>query len=79
MKKNLENEKQNEKNIPDWFLREEQAPNKKQIKKLYNPKTLKQIARENFIKDDKELYDELAKKCLIHIFLLMKIKKKVSK
>ena len=32
--------------IPDWLSREERSPNKKKIQKLYNPKTLKQLARE---------------------------------
>ena len=34
------------------------------IKKLYNPKSLKQIARKNIRLDDKQLNKELAKKML---------------
>ena len=33
-KKHLENEKQNEMIIPQWFLEEEQAPIKNKIKKV---------------------------------------------
>ena len=32
--------------IPEWFFKEEKAPIKKKIQKIYNPKTLKQLARE---------------------------------
>ena len=45
-KKHLENGNQNVKIIPEWLFEEEQAPTKKQIKKVYNPKPLRQIARE---------------------------------
>ena len=45
-KKHLENLRQTEKIIPEWLFKEEQTPTKKKIKKLYNPKTLKQLARE---------------------------------
>ena len=48
--------------ISEWLFKEEQAPIKKQIKKVHNPKTLKQIARKNFKMNDKELDKELAKK-----------------
>ena len=41
--------------IPDWFFKEEKTPIKKKIKKVYNPKTLKQIAGEKIKLDDKEL------------------------
>ena len=44
--------------IPDWLFEEEQALTKNKIKKVYNPKTLKQIARENI----KINYEELDKK-----------------
>ena len=37
----------NEKILTEWLFKEEQAPMKKPIKKVYSPKTLKQIAREN--------------------------------
>ena len=54
-KKHLENVEQNEMIIPDWFFREEKSPIKKKIQKVYNPKTLKQLAREKIKLDDKEL------------------------
>ena len=41
----LENIEQNEMIIPDWLFKEEQAPIKKQIKNIYNPNTLQQLAR----------------------------------
>ena len=41
--------------IPEWFFKEEKAPIKKKIQKVYNPKTLKQLAREKIKLDDKEL------------------------
>ena len=70
-KKHLENEKQNGMIILEGLFKEEQAPIKNKIKKIYNPKTLKQIARENIKINDKELEKELAKKminpyCFIH-------------
>ena len=54
-KKRLENIEQNEMIIPEWLFQEERSPIKKKIKKVYNPKTLKQIAREKIKLDDKEL------------------------
>ena len=54
-KKHLENIEQNEMNIPEWFLKEEKSPIKKKIQKRYNPKTLKQLAREKIKLVDKEL------------------------
>ena len=59
-KKHLENEKQNEMIKPEWFFKEEQARIKKQLIKVYNPKTLKQITIENFKLDDEKLIKELA-------------------
>ena len=53
-KKHLENMIQNEMIIPEWFLKEEKSPIKKKIQKVYNPKTLKQLAREKIKLDDKE-------------------------
>ena len=41
--------------IADWLFKEERSPIKEKIQKLYNPKTLKQLAREKFKLDDKEL------------------------
>ena len=54
-KKHLENVEQNELIIPDWFFKEEKTPIKKKIQKVYNPKSLKQIAREKIKLGDKEL------------------------
>ena len=53
-KKHIENVEQNEMIIPEWFFREEKTPIKKKIQKVYNPKTLKQLAREKIKLDDKE-------------------------
>ena len=50
--------------IPERLIKEEQAPTKNRIKKVYNPKTLKQIARENIKLNDTELDKELAKKMI---------------
>ena len=46
--------------IPLWLFKVEQAPIKKKMKKVYNPKTSKQIARENMKVDDKEVQKEKA-------------------
>ena len=54
-KKHLENVEQNEMIIPEWFFKEEKSPIKKKIQKVYNPKTLKQLAREKIKLNDKEL------------------------
>ena len=54
-KKQLENLIQNEMIIPEWLFKQEQTPIKKKIQKLYNPKTLKELAREKIKLDDKEL------------------------
>ena len=54
-KKHLENVEQNEMIIPDWFFKEEKTPIRKKIQKVYNPKTLKQLAREKINLDGKEL------------------------
>ena len=40
---------------PDWLFKEERSPIKKKLQKVYNPKTLKQLAREKIKLDDKEL------------------------
>ena len=60
-KKHLQNLKQNEMIIPDWLFRE---PVENKIKKIYNPRSLKQIARDNIRLDDKQLNKELAKKMI---------------
>ena len=54
-KKHLENMIQNEMIIPEWFFKEEKSPIKKKIQKVYNPKTLKQLARDKINLDDEEL------------------------
>ena len=41
--------------ISEWFFKEEKTPIKKKIQKVYNPKTLKHLAREKIKLDDKEL------------------------
>ena len=48
--------------IPDWLFKEEQAPIKKQIKNIYNPKTLQQLATKNIKLGDKDLDKETARK-----------------
>ena len=58
-KKHLENIQQNEMIIPEWLFKE---PIENKIKTLYNPKSLKQLARNNNKLDDKQLNRELAKK-----------------
>ena len=60
-KKHLENKKQDEMIIPTWLFRE---PIENKIKKIYNPKPLKQLARSNIRLDDKQLNKELAKKMI---------------
>ena len=60
-KKHLENIKHNELIIPDWLFRE---PVENKINKIYNPKSLKQIARNNIRLNDKQLNKELAKKMI---------------
>ena len=60
--KHIENMKQNEMIIPEWLFREHNIENK--INKIYNPKSLKQLARNNIKLDDKQLNKELAKKMI---------------
>ena len=60
-KKHIENIKQNEMIIPEWLFKE---PIENKIKKIYNPKSLKQLARNNINLDDKQLNKELAKKMI---------------
>ena len=57
--KHLENLKQNEMITPEWLFQE---PVENKVKKIYNPKSLKQLARDNIRLDDKQLNKELAKK-----------------
>ena len=54
-KKHLENIKQNEMIIPEWLFKQEQTPIRKKIQKVYNPKTIKQLAREKIKLHDKKL------------------------
>ena len=58
-KKHIENMKENEMIIPEWLFQE---PVENKIHKIYNPKSLKQLARNNIKLDDKQLNKELAKK-----------------
>ena len=51
----MENIEKNEMITPDWLFKEERSPIKKNIKKVYNPKTLEQLAIEKSRLDDKEL------------------------
>ena len=60
-KKHLENSKQNEMIIPEWLFEE---PIENKIEKIYNPQSLKQLARTNIKLDDKQLNKELARKML---------------
>ena len=48
--------------IPEWLFKEDQAPIKNKNKKAYNPKTSKQIARENIKINHKVLDKKLAEK-----------------
>ena len=41
--------------MPDWLFKEKRSPFKKKTQKVFNPKTLKQLAREKIKLDDKEL------------------------
>ena len=58
-KKHMENMKKNEMNIPEWLFQE---PVENKVNKIYNPKSLTQIARDNIRLDDKQLNKELARK-----------------
>ena len=60
-KKHLENEKQKEMIMPEWLFRE---PIENKIKKIYNPISLKKLARNIINLDDREINKELAKKML---------------
>ena len=51
--------KQSEMIIPEWLFQE---PIENKLKKIYNPGSLKQLARDNIRLDDKQLNKELAKK-----------------
>ena len=61
-KKHSEKLGQNYIKTPEWLFREKQAPIKNTFKNIYNPKTLKQIARDNFLLNKKKLNKEFVKK-----------------
>ena len=63
-KKHTENMIQNETIISEWLFEEEHTPIKNKIKKIYNPTTLQQLARENIKLGDKGLDKELAKRMI---------------
>ena len=60
-KTHMENIKQNEMIIPEWLFQELVV---NRIRKIYNPKPLRQIARDNIRLDDKQLNKELARKMI---------------
>ena len=60
-KKHIEKIKQNEMIIPEWLFQE---PNENNIGKIYNPKPLRQLARDNIRLDDKQLSKELARRMI---------------
>ena len=60
-KKHIENIKQDEMIIPEWLFKE---PIENKIEKIYNPISLKKLARNNIKLDNKELNKELAKKMI---------------
>ena len=60
-KKHIENMKQSEMIIPERLFQE---PVENKIKKIYNPRSLRQIARDNIKLDDKRLNRELARKMI---------------
>ena len=61
--------------IQKWLFKEEQAPIKNKIKRIYNSKTLKKIARENIKMNDKELDKYLAKKLINGYYFINEILK----
>ena len=69
-KKHLENIKQNEMIIPEWLFKQKQTQIKKQIKIIYNTKTLQYIARKDIKLSDKELDEEVAKKMIIRYYFI---------
>ena len=60
-KKHIEKIKQNEMIISEWLFQE---PVENKIKKIYNPISLRQLARNKIKLDDKQLNEELAKKMI---------------
>ena len=57
-KKHIENIKKNEMIIPEWLFQE---PVENKINRIYNPRSIKQLAGNNIKLDDKQLNKELAK------------------
>ena len=66
-KTHLESMKQNEMIIPEWLSQE---PVENKVKKIYNPKSIKHLARDNNRLDDKQSNKELAGKMLKDIISL---------
>ena len=60
-KKHLEIIKQNEMILREWLFEE---PIENKFRKMYNPKSLKQLARDNIKLDDTQLNKELARKMI---------------
>ena len=60
-KKHLDNMKQKEMIITEWLLKE---PIENKIKKIYNSKPLRQLARDNIRLDDKQLNKELVRRMI---------------
>ena len=58
-KKHIENMKQNEMIIPEWLFRKPI-----ENRKIYNPKSLRQLARGNIRLDVKQLNKELARRMI---------------
>ena len=56
-KKHIKNLKRNEMILPEWLFQE---PIEQKIKNIYNTKSLRQIARDNFRLDDRQLNGQLA-------------------
>ena len=75
-KKHLENIEQIGTIIPEWLFKQEQTHFNKKIQKIYNPKTLKQIAREKIQLDDKEVAKIMINP---YFFIDENLKKLVSK
>ena len=62
--------------IPEWLFQE---PVENKINNIYNPKSLKQIARDNIRLDDEQLNKKKPKRRLIYLILLIEILKLDSK
>ena len=61
IKKHIESMKQDEMILPEWLFKE---PIENEIEKIYNPISLKKLARNNIKLDDEQLNKELAKKMI---------------